>query len=318
MAGVAEPATGLVFYELSHEWGHGAPALPGFDDVKLYRSTQHAKNGVMAHRIRMVMHSGTHLNAPLHLIQGGAAVGRNRAGALLRLGRRPLDPEGPMGADRGGRPRSRPSGDRGGRHRRHRHRLAPQIQRQHRVFRARAGTLGRPPPTGWSRSGVKLVAVDTPQIDHPLATSLGKHRNGPQMKRLPGEYEAVTGRSASADFPAWNPAHRALLAAGIPTIENAGGDLDALVGKRCTFQAYPWYWLEGDACPIRFVAFLDPAGTYRLEPERRRPRRPNHASRARARSAAGTPPLPGCNSTISAPAGGTACRSGRRRRASTC
>ena len=33
MAGVAEPGTGLVLYELSHEWGHGAPALPGFDDV---------------------------------------------------------------------------------------------------------------------------------------------------------------------------------------------------------------------------------------------------------------------------------------------
>src|SRR5438045_8939433 len=64
MAGVAEPGTGLVFYELSHEWGHGVPALPGFEDVTLYRSTQHAKNGVMAHRLRMMIHSGTHLNAP--------------------------------------------------------------------------------------------------------------------------------------------------------------------------------------------------------------------------------------------------------------
>ena len=37
------------------------------------------------------------------------------------------------------------------------------------------------------------------------------------------------------------------------------------LGKRCTFQAYPWNWPEGDACLVRFVAMLDPAGAYRLE-----------------------------------------------------
>ena len=37
---------------------------------------------------------------------------------------------------------------------------------------------------------VKLVAVDTPQVDHPLATSLGLQRNGPQMKRLPKAYQS--------------------------------------------------------------------------------------------------------------------------------
>ena len=75
MPGVTEPETGLVFYELSHEWGHGVPTLPGYEEVKLYRSRTHAKNGVMATRIRMVMHSGTHLNAPLHLIQRAPGIG---------------------------------------------------------------------------------------------------------------------------------------------------------------------------------------------------------------------------------------------------
>ena len=45
-----------------------------------------------------------------------------------------------------------------------------------------------------------------------------------------------------------------LLSAGIPTIENVGGEVDALIGKRCTFHAYPWNWPEGDACGVRFVA----------------------------------------------------------------
>jgi kynurenine formamidase len=114
--------------------------------------------------------------------------------------------------------------------------------------------------------GAKLVGVDTATVDHPLATSLGPHRNGPLIKHLPARYEAKTGRAAKGDFPDWNPAHRLLLGAGIPTIENVGGDVDAVTGRRCTFHAYPWYWPEGDACIVRLVAILNPGGDYRMEP----------------------------------------------------
>jgi hypothetical protein len=36
-------------------------------------------------------------------------------------------------------------------------------------------------------------------------------------------------------------------------------------GRWCTFQAYPWFWPDGDACVVRLVAILDPTGDYRLE-----------------------------------------------------
>ena len=112
---------------------------------------------------------------------------------------------------------------------------------------------------------VKLVGMDTACVDHPLATSLGPHRNGPQIKYLLPEYKEATGREAIEDFPEWNAAHRTLLAAGIPTVENVGGDLNELNGKRCTFQGFPWKWPEGDACVIRLVAMLDRSGKLRLE-----------------------------------------------------
>ena len=51
---------------------------------------------------------------------------------------------------------------------------------------------------------VKLVGVDTACVDHPLATSLGPHRNGPQIKYLLPEYKEATGREAIEDFPEWN------------------------------------------------------------------------------------------------------------------
>ena len=70
MANVVDPKTGLQLYELSHIWEHGVPSMPGDDDVQMYRSVKHGQHGVMTHRIKMVMHSGTHMNAPIHMIQG--------------------------------------------------------------------------------------------------------------------------------------------------------------------------------------------------------------------------------------------------------
>jgi kynurenine formamidase len=85
------------------------------------------------------------------------------------------------------------------------------------------------------------------------------------MKRLAPAYEAATGRDAKADFPAWFPAHKALAAAGIPTVEQVGGDVDLVKGRRATIAATPWKFEHGDACPIRMVAMLDPSGKLRID-----------------------------------------------------
>ena len=49
------------------------------------------------------------------------------------------------------------------------------------------------------------------------------------------------------------------------TIENVGGDVAELSGKRALIHAYPWKWPEGDASVIRLVGILDPGGDYRIE-----------------------------------------------------
>ena len=112
---------------------------------------------------------------------------------------------------------------------------------------------------------IKLVGVDTPQVDHPLATSLGPHRGGPLMNRVVAKYAEVTGRDAQTDYPDWNIAHKTLLNSNIPTIEQVGGDVDDLLGKRVTMVATPWRWQHGDACPVRFVAMIDPHGNCRID-----------------------------------------------------
>jgi kynurenine formamidase len=264
MPAVIDPVSGLELYELSHRWGMYTPIFPGYEEIKLERITHHAKQGVMTHKITTIFHTSTHLNAPIHLVPGAPAVGDLGlqkffgTGVVVSIPKRKWDLIEPSDLER----------------------TKPQIKAGdivlintgwHRKYADSKEYFGYAPGLSkhaaeWLvKKRVKLVGVDTACVDHPLATSLGPHRNGPQIKYLLPEYKESTGREAIKDFPEWNAAHRTLLEAGIPTIENVGGDLDALGGKRCTFQGFPWKWHEGDACVIRLVAMLDPKGACRLE-----------------------------------------------------
>jgi kynurenine formamidase len=264
MPAVIDPVTGLELYELSHRWGMYTPIFPGYEEIKLERITHHAKQGVMTHKITTIFHTSTHLNAPIHLVPGAAAVGDLElqkffgTGVVLSLPKKKWGLIEPSDLER-----AKPAIKAGdivlintGWHRKY---------ADSKEYFGYAPGLSRHAAEWLVKKRVKLVGIDTACIDHPLATSLGPHRNGPQIKYLLPEYKEATGRDAIKDFPEWNAAHRTLLEAGIPTIENVGGDLDALSGKRCTSQGFPWKWHEGDACVIRLVAMLDPKGTCRLE-----------------------------------------------------
>ena len=282
MTAVTDPESGLQLYELSHRWGMYTPIFPGYEEIKLERITHHAKQGVMTHKITTIFHTSTHVNAPLHLIPGAPAVGElplDRffgTGVVLSIPKTKWELIEPADLER-----AKPQIKRGdivlintGWHRKY---------SDSKEYFGYAPGLSRRAAAWLVKKRVKLVGVDTACIDHPLATSLGPHRNGPQIKYLLPEYKAATGREAIADFPEWNPAHKTLLEAGIPTIENVGGEVDALSGKRCTFQGFPWKWREGDACVIRLVALLDRGGKLRLE-RGAAPKSPASKSR---RSAAG-------------------------------
>src|SRR6266700_1094845 len=83
---VTEPATGLSFIELSHEWGHYTPAFPGYADIQIHRVATIAKQGVLTQHVVTSMHHGTHLNAPIHLAQRCAGVGELPLDAFFGTG----------------------------------------------------------------------------------------------------------------------------------------------------------------------------------------------------------------------------------------
>lgn len=261
---VTDPYSGLQFLELSHEWGHGVPSYPGQDDVKMFRAVKFAQHGVMAHRINTVMHTGTHMNAPLHLVQCAedlASIPVDRFfgnGVVLKIAKGSY--EAITAADLEAADPGVQKGDivviNSGWH----HKYSDAIE-----YYGESPGLSKDAAEWLVAKECRLVAVDMPQVDHPLATSLGPHRGGPTMNRLEQSYRDATGLDPKKEHAEWNIAHKTILAAGIPTIEQVGGDVDALNGKRATFAATPWKFVYGDACPVRFMAMIDPEGKCRID-----------------------------------------------------
>ena len=264
MTMVTDPYSALQFVELSHPWGHGVPSYPGQDDVKMFRAVKHAQHGVLAWKFNTVMHTGTHMNAPLHLVQRAddlAAISPDRFfgnGIVLDVPKSSWSVVTAADLDAAGG--AVQDGD-----------IVVINTGWHHKYSDGLEYYGESP--GLSKDAAqwlvdkkcRMVAVDTPQVDHPLATSLGPHRGGPLMNRLVLAYQEATGLDPKTEHPEWNVAHKTLLAAGIPTIEQVGGDVDVLSGKRATFAATPWKFKHGDACPVRLVGMIDPSGKSRID-----------------------------------------------------
>ena len=52
-----------------------------------------------------------------------------------------------------------------------------------------------------------------------------------QMPWLDAAYRKATGKDPTKEFPDYEPCHRLFMQAGCCTIENAGGDIDAVTGQ---------------------------------------------------------------------------------------
>ena len=87
--------------------------------------------------------------------------------------------------------------------------------------------------------------------------ALGHYPLSETMPWLDKEYRRETGKDPDKEFPEHEPAHTLLYGAGIPGIENAGGDIDEVTGMRCTIAAFPLRYEEGDASLVRLVAILE-------------------------------------------------------------
>ena len=90
-------------------------------------------------------------------------------------------------------------------------------------------------------------ATDAPLWHMPLAE---------QMPWLDKAYkQATSGKDAAEKYPDYEPCHRIYMQRGVCTIENAGGDIDEVTGKRMTIAAFPFRCEMADGGFVRLVAW---------------------------------------------------------------
>src|ERR1700683_5451436 len=177
MPAVVDPVGEIKLYELSHRWGMYTPNFPGDEEINLERITHRAKQGVMTHKITTIFHTSTHVNAPIHLVPGTAAVGELPletffgTGVVLSIPKRKWQLIEPSNLERA-KPRIK-SGD-----------IVLINTGWHRKYSDSKEYFGYVPGLSkhaaeWLvKKRVKLVGIDTACIDHPLAAALGAPRKG--------------------------------------------------------------------------------------------------------------------------------------------
>lgn len=148
---------------------------------------------------------------------------------------------------------------------------------------------GREAGEWFAKHKVKCVAMDQQALDHPLHTSIGQNGTNMNLAGYSGrpvseEFIEKYGKEEYAEFHketfievfgeekyreaygslekaecagTWEPCHKLMMGNGIVGIENIGGDVEKIVGKRFKLMAFPIRWYMGDGSMVRVVAEID-------------------------------------------------------------
>jgi len=289
-----------VFIDLSHPFFGDMPLWPYFSKPEIAPMHSMAKGGVLTQTIKCTMHTGTHADAPRHVMErmfdgrralyshelpvdayAGDAVcldvrtpdwqlitPEHLEDAVARVGMKNEELEGMVICLNTGMHRK--------------------FDDSKDYYHYSLG-LGVDAGKWFVKNKVKVVAVDQQALDHPLHTSMGN--NGTRMmlegfsgKNICDEFIEKYGEEAYAEFDkdlyikihgqtkydekfgeleaigcygTWEPCHKTLLGNMVVGVENLGGDLDKVLGKRFRFFAFPIRWHLGDGSMVRCVAEID-------------------------------------------------------------
>ena len=290
-----------VFIDLTHPFSAEIPRWPYFDKPVIDNAHTMAKGGVLTSKITCTMHTGTHCDAPRHVMEvefngkrarythemavdaytgdaiclpieierWGLITDKHLEAACKKVGIKPEELEGMVVCLNTGMHRK--------------------FDDSKDYYHYSSGT-GIDAGKWFVKHKVKCVAMDSQALDHPLHTAMGN--NGMTRMNLLGasgrpiteEYIEKFGIEAYAEFDketyikvhgqdaynekfgvleaigcwgTWEPCHKYLLGNGIVGVENLGGDLDKVSGKRFRFNCFPLRWYLGDGSMARCVAEID-------------------------------------------------------------
>jgi len=290
-----------VFVDLTHPFSAETPRWPYFDKPVIDNAHTMAKGGVLTQKITCTMHTGTHCDAPRHVMEIEFDGKRARythempvdayTGDAVCL---PIEVErwgliGPKHLEAACKKTGIKPGElkgmvvclNTGMHRK--------FDDSKEYYHYSCGT-GIDAGRWFVEKGVKCVAMDMQALDHPLHTAMGNNGMtrmnliGASGKTISEEYIEQFGEEAYAEFDkftyikiygkeayarkfgdleaigcwgTWEPCHKMMLGHGIVGVENLGGDLDKVSGKRFRFNCFPIRWYMGDGSMARCVAEVD-------------------------------------------------------------
>lgn len=255
----------LKIYDLSHVMEPFMPQWPSAPGVHMDVIKFHANHGVYQMQWEGIMHRGTHMDAPLHVTENTPDIVGYPLWRLFGTGVCILIPKDKWGIIT---PEDLEN-------------ATPKIQEGDIVvintgfhhkwadtddyFAYGCGINGAG-ATWLVEHKIKMVGYGCQANDHPIATKLVDHGLGPTRPDLIEEWKATYGHDPKVEFPLWEDAHKNLMVKGrTPGIENVGGDLDEITGKRCYFMAFPWRWEGGEGCGVRLLAICDPEQDFSFE-----------------------------------------------------
>lgn len=250
--------------DLTQPWGDRIPTWPQFSSIEVTDITTHQRDRKSTVLVKTNMHTGTHLDAPIHYAEGGKTLDQIPLADLVGTGlvidlRSIMKPwkyysleevlahlpageeirEGDVvvlycGWDR--------------------YNWTQPTRDDVMYFDRHPGPQPEVIDYLIDDRKVKWIGTDVASIDHSLYVRVRWMR--PDLVK---EFEAMYGGDLEELLPERNfeYAHYRTARTNTCVVENLGGEIAEVVGQRVVLGVFPWRWVRGEACISRVAAFLD-------------------------------------------------------------
>ncbi len=247
--------------DLTQPWGDRMPTWPQFASIEVTDITTHHRDRKSTMLVKTNMHTGTHIDAPSHYCETGKHLGdipiQDLVGSGLVIDLRPVtEPWSFYSLDQvlAAAPEPIREGDivvlyTGW----EKYNWAQPTRDDVMYFDRHPGPQPEVIDYLIDRK-IKWIGADLASIDHSLFTRVRWMRPD-----LVEEYEARTGKPIEDTLPMkwFEYIHYKTARSNVCMLENLGGDLAQVAGRRVTLGAFPWRWVNGEGCICRVVAFPD-------------------------------------------------------------
>jgi kynurenine formamidase len=255
--------------DLTHPWSIHTPGWTGYPGPKMYYTQNFHTQRIVSQAIETALHVGTHIDAEMHGVDGGADIASVPLDRLVHEGvvvdiREDVEDWSIITPEM----------------------ITSKVEVKRGdiliIFTGYKDYYAGGPKQDINRymnmhpgPGMELLdwmlemelswfGVDCGSGDHPMWTSIRNMR--PDLRE---QFEAKVGMTADEFFPPYTythksgrtvhetfwPAHFKLFPEGIIHAENVGGDLEKVANERLLIGAFPWKLVGGEASICRILAF---------------------------------------------------------------